>query len=388
MATQQRPIPADDIEAIESLARILRKALEINNRTAPNVLYLFEQLKRIFPKLQLRIVPDVYLKKPARSNPKKWTIRIRQSVYEALLRGQWLARWTLCHEIGHVLRAHPGMPFREELKEKRKGWKEREANIFARRLLIPPHLSVKCSTVEEISRLFQVSSEAAQIALLEQEREQLRLNSSLPSIRRAAIAAHARLDYISSIEDQAAATLCAIFQVVTEARALSVPAEPFRDCPLSTAILIAVGARLLCEAYGSFNRSIGAANFCGIASLAAAICYMRPLREIGNPDSRSSEMALLNQKCAASAVAKIMNTHRSASCALLPMPDDPILFESSYLNALQDIGTSQIQSDKTILSISELPEYGSYNDENDIAWCDIHYLERLMNAIERISLDI
>src|ERR1051326_238269 len=386
MAGQKRPIPNQDVEAIESLARIIRKALEINDRTAPNVLYVFEQRKKIFPKLKLRIVPDEYLKKPARSNPKKWTIRIRQSLYEALLRGQWLARWTLCHEIGHVFRRHPGMPFREDLKEKRSGWKEREANIFVRRFLIPPHLSSKCSKVEEISRIFQVSSEAATIALLEQEREQLRANSSSAVIRGAAIAARARVTYVSSIEDQAAVLLCAMFQTLAEARARSIPAEAVGDSPLGAAIQTAVGSRLLCDAYESFNRSIGAANFSGVASLAAAICYMQPLREIGNPNSRSSEISLLNQKCAVYTASKLLNAHRNASYTLFPTPDDPTLFESSYLNALQEIGASQMKEGRTI-SINELPDYQSYNEENDIAWCDIHYLERLMNAIASISSD-
>jgi len=376
-----KPLPLEDVEAIESLARVLRKSLEIDDRAAPNVLYVFEQLKKIFPRLKLRIVPDSSLKQPARSNPKNWTIRIRQSLYEALLRGQWLARWTLCHEIAHVLRAHPGMPFREEMKEKRRGWKEREANIFVRRFLVPPHLSAKYVKIEEVSRVFQVSSEAAEIALFEQKREQLRANSSSAAIRAIATATRARLAYSSSIEDQAAATLYAILQTIAEANAMSLPAEALRNNPLSAAILTAAGSHLLRAAYESFNRSIGASNFRSAASLAAAISYMRPLREIGEPNSRSEEMSLLNQRCALHAITKLLKTHPKTINAILPSPDDPRLFESSYLNSLLKIGADWIHDERTILSINSLPNYHSYNESNDISWCDIHYLERLMNAI-------
>lgn len=390
MARKKRgpnPLPIKDVEAIESLARILRKCLEIHDRSAPNVLYVFEQLKKIFPRLKLRIVPDSSLKKPARSAPRNWTIRIRQSVYEALLRGQWLARWTLCHEIAHVLRAHPGKPFREEIGEKRRAWKEREANVFTRRFLIPPHLSAKYTKTEEISHVFQVSSEAAKIALFEQRTERLRSNSSSPYIRAAADAIRARLDYTSLIEDQTAAVLYAIFQTIAEANAMSIPAESFRNNPLSTAMLTAVGSRLLHDAYGSFHRSIGANNFQSAAALVAAISYMHPIREIGDPNSRRAEILILNQKCGLHAVMKLLQFDSRTNRVTLPSPDDPIMFESSYLNDLVQIGADRIRDEITILSLNSLPNYQSYNVSNDVAWCDIHYLERLMNALALLVCD-
>jgi Zn-dependent peptidase ImmA (M78 family) len=228
-----RGLSVEDVESIESLARLLRKILEIHDQAAPNVLLAFEQLRKIFPRLRLRTVPDFSLQKPARSHPANWTIRIRQSVYEALLRGQGLARWTLCHEIAHILRAHPGKPFREEIGKRRKNWKEREANVFVRQFLIPPHLAATCRTVEDVSRLFQVSLDAAEIALFEQRTEHFKTTSNSDGIRAQIQAKRTRLGYSSSLEDQAAAVFCAISQTIGEASALSIPAESFKNNPLS-----------------------------------------------------------------------------------------------------------------------------------------------------------
>lgn len=139
--------------------------------------------------------------------------------------------------------------------------------------------------------------------------------------------------------------------------------------------------------YESFNRSIGASNFRRAASLAAAICYMRPLREIGEPNSRSQEMSFLNQRCALNAIAKLLGIRPKTINAILPNSDDSKLFESSFLNSLVKIAADRFPDETTILSINCLPNYHSYNESNDVAWCDIHYLERLMNAITLMISD-
>ncbi len=61
--TGPKPLPVVVVEEIESLARILRKSLAIHDRTAFNVLYVFEQLKKIFPRLKLRVSSRLFFKK-------------------------------------------------------------------------------------------------------------------------------------------------------------------------------------------------------------------------------------------------------------------------------------------------------------------------------------
>ncbi len=279
------------------------------------------------------------------------------------------------------------MPYREEVGGKRRNWKEREANVFVRRFLIPPHLSAKYDKVEEICRVFQISSEAAEIALFEQRTERVQLNSRSAAFRSLIEARRDRLACFSAIEDQSAAILYAIFQTTTDAKMLSIPVEAFRNNPLSVAILTAVGSRLLSDAYGTFKRSMGAENFGNIASLAAAISYMRPIREIGAPNSSSNDVVLMNQRCAHYAVAKLLGVRLVTFDGAFPRPDERTLFELSYLDSLVQFGADQIRDETTILSINSLPNYSSYNELNDVAWSDIHYLERLMNAIALIASD-
>jgi hypothetical protein len=66
---------------------------------------------------------------------------------------------------------------------------------------------------------------------------------------------------------------------------------------------------------------------------------------------------------------------------VLPYPDDPISFKSSYLDSLLRLGEQQIKNATTILCIPNLPDYKLYNAENDIKWGDVHYIERLMDSL-------
>src|SRR5690242_13391715 len=90
---------------ILELSRIILHFIRFNS----NVLLEFEELKRIFPRLRLKIVDDIDMpNEEARAYPKKWIIKIRRSIYEGLLCGLTRGRWTLLHELGHVLLQHPG----------------------------------------------------------------------------------------------------------------------------------------------------------------------------------------------------------------------------------------------------------------------------------------
>ena len=370
---RMRQLSAEDIQAIQSLARLLRKLLKIHDLTAPNVLHVLDQLKKIFPRLILRIVPDTSLREPARAYPRTWTIRIRQSVHEALLRGQWLARWTLCHELGHVLRAHPGLPFRERDGQKRKLWKEREANVFVTEFLIPPHLSAQHESVDAISRIFQVSSHAAEIAHFERERDRKKLHSRIDGVRGSVTAIQSKRAYYTAVEDQATVVFFAITQTIAEAKEKALPVEAFRNNALSTATLASVGSRLLLDAYDSFHRSVGTSGLRCEAALVAAILYMRPIREIGAERSFNPDVLMANQSCAQLAIGRLLRI--ACIDGALPNPDDPVSFESSYLDSLLTLADRHIQNATTILNIPQLPDYKSYNLSNDIQWGDIHYAD-------------
>lgn len=380
----KRKLSAEDVNAIQSLARLLRKILEIHDRAAPNILQVLEQLKSVFPRLIVRVVPDTALEQPARAYPQRWTIRIRQSVYESLLRGRRMERWTLCHEFAHVIRSHPGKPFREPRGKKRHTWREREANIFATEFLIPRHLAAKYETADSIARIFQVSRESAEKVHFEREQDRVRAFSGIKSARQAAGATQKTLAYHCFVEDQASAVHFAITQTLNEAKTRSLPVEAFRNNPLSTAVVTAVGSRLLLDAYDSFHRSSGASKFKAEAALIAAIVYMLPIREIGEPKLLASDVLNMNKLCAEFAVRKLLG-RKFGFHKTLPEPDDPNVFRSSYLDSLLDLALQQIQNSRTILAVPNLPNYATYNSNNDVHWGDIHYLEHLMNALEHES---
>ncbi len=75
-------------------------------------------------------------------------------------------RFTLAHEIGHILLGHdPAIFDGESIIEARQAWQETEANRFASELLLPvPELKKHgMLTVYEMSEMFDVSYDVAEI---------------------------------------------------------------------------------------------------------------------------------------------------------------------------------------------------------------------------------
>jgi hypothetical protein len=89
-------------------------------------------------------------------------IKLKNSVYHALQRGDARARMTAAHEFGHLL-MHCGMPtyrpFSTEYDPLRDP--ERQANIFAAAFLMPKKAFIECRTAKEVMRKFGVSLDAA-----------------------------------------------------------------------------------------------------------------------------------------------------------------------------------------------------------------------------------
>lgn|ERR1700752_4019570 len=78
-------------------------------RRSSNLIIALEELKQFFPRLRYRVVDDFLMpREEARAYPSKWLIKIRRSIYEGLLRGRSRGKWTLAHELGHVLLQAPG----------------------------------------------------------------------------------------------------------------------------------------------------------------------------------------------------------------------------------------------------------------------------------------
>jgi Zn-dependent peptidase ImmA (M78 family) len=88
-------------------------------------------------------------------------IKLRNSVYLALERGDGRSRFTAAHEFGHLV-LHCGLPtyraFSDEYQPLHDP--ERQANIFAAAFLMPRQAFLACRSVREAMTKFGVSQDA------------------------------------------------------------------------------------------------------------------------------------------------------------------------------------------------------------------------------------
>ena len=158
------------VETIRALAQQLRATLGIEHQAAPDLQRILAELPKVLPEIRIEIVRE--LKGAAAL---AWVdsrgLSITKDVFEGLARGDARARFTIAHEIGHLVlhrnrgsrRLFRGAPDKLRFASLRL---EREAMIFASEFLMPAALA-KFQTVEEIERNFRVSRTAASIRFRE-----------------------------------------------------------------------------------------------------------------------------------------------------------------------------------------------------------------------------
>lgn len=156
-------------ESIKTKAADLRQRLGLEGQYAPNLVEVLQKLASFNPRIRMVLVPDPKLPLvEARAEPNTRTIYLRQSVFDDLKRADPRARWTVAHEIGHVILKHKGVNFRATGKsfvvavEKHQ---EREAQIFAAEFLAPTNLIARYRSTDEITQRFHVTPEVAKIRL-------------------------------------------------------------------------------------------------------------------------------------------------------------------------------------------------------------------------------
>ncbi len=97
-------------------------------------------------------------------NPLTGSFMIREDVYDAATRDEPRARFTVAHEAGHAM-MHVGtlnrMPATAQGQTPAFRDPEWQANRFAGAILMPRHLVKQCRSIDEITRRFVVSREAA-----------------------------------------------------------------------------------------------------------------------------------------------------------------------------------------------------------------------------------
>lgn len=99
--------------------------------------------------------------------PDERTMIIREDIYERAVAGLARDRFTLAHELGHLL-LHTGVRFARHVDPQTvKAFRSSEwqANCFAGELLVPSWFSHNYKSVEDTAQLCNVSQEAAALQL-------------------------------------------------------------------------------------------------------------------------------------------------------------------------------------------------------------------------------
>jgi Zn-dependent peptidase ImmA (M78 family) len=152
---------------IEEVARRLRIKLNVDRLERPALINIFEKgLNDLYPDLRLiRVLDEQLPESEARTDCYEQTITVRESVYQACLRGEARARMTLAHELGHIALGHSGTRHRQNigLGTRNEQREEAEAWHFARVFLAPTFMAVTCKTADEIRMRFGLSGDAADI---------------------------------------------------------------------------------------------------------------------------------------------------------------------------------------------------------------------------------
>jgi Zn-dependent peptidase ImmA (M78 family) len=368
---------------IARFTRLIRKLLGIHDRKAINLLVVFEQLRKLFPKLKIRIVPDADLEgAEARAYPSSWLIKIRRGVYEGLLRGDVGSRWTFAHELGHVLLQHPGQPFRKRMSAN-DDLAEQQAHIFAAEFLAPSDIARNCKSPKEIGDVFRLSNKAAgrrfsEIALDDRSKSfGTKKNSQTNAV-----------DDVR-MEDCAAIICTAILTTISENAVPSILSlEPFKNNLFSTSTLSAKASALLCDAYESVRGIASSDRFTVAASLAAAILATKPIRDVGSENANHTEILRLNQLCALRAGAAYLKIEfKDLERILSSETNDTtaISFTSDYLEEILKRGDKAIITSSIVLHFRELPTYYDYNERNEISWSEIHQLESIAQIFALLS---
>ena len=116
--------------------------------------------------IEMEILPDSSMHDEyATYCPTTNTLCIRESVYNGACAGNGRDRFTLAHELGHILLHRRGYSFaRADVEVPAYRDPEWQANTFASMLLLPRD-QIKGMSAEKAAEVYETSTQAAQIAL-------------------------------------------------------------------------------------------------------------------------------------------------------------------------------------------------------------------------------
>lgn len=169
-------------QQIKRIADRTRSIIELPTGTAFPIVQLLELLSVPFqeegpsqdgePLLGFEVVPDEELKNCyAEYRLTSNTLVVRESVYDGACHGNGRDRFTLAHELGHSLLHRDAVNSFARNEDKIPPYEDPEwqANTFASMLLIPRN-EISGLTVDDVAQRYEVSRQAAEIALRQTRR--------------------------------------------------------------------------------------------------------------------------------------------------------------------------------------------------------------------------
>lgn len=155
-------------EELEEHARGLRRKLGLEDQHHIDMMTVIQKLKHTVPGFDYRRVPDWQMPDAeAQWDAERMTVRLRESVFQGMQAQHSRARMTAAHEIAHYSLGHGGIRNRSLVKTAAERFaaevkrEEGEARRLAAMILAPAHLVQPTDTIEDISRRFGISLEAA-----------------------------------------------------------------------------------------------------------------------------------------------------------------------------------------------------------------------------------
>jgi hypothetical protein len=155
-------------EELEGVIRAFLRRIGLEFQACPDLMTIINKLKVAIPGFDYARVPDRQMPEAeAQWDSEKQLLRMRESVFQAMQRGEARARMSIAHELCHYIFRHQGVLNRSVVKtiSERAVPRVRHAESEARRaaavLLAPEHLVPDDVSVDALIDVFNLSNEAA-----------------------------------------------------------------------------------------------------------------------------------------------------------------------------------------------------------------------------------
>ena len=179
-------IPYRTDEHLETFGRSFLAGLGLEHQTCPDLMTIITKAKHSNPQFGYRRVPDKDMPDAeAEWNSEECELRMRESVFVGMQRGEPHHRFVVFHELSHYALGHKG--FRNRIADPRVRkysaahvkHEEAEANRLAVMLIAPEHLVPEEASAEQIASLFGLSLTAAILRKEEVDRVRRRRRGEL-----------------------------------------------------------------------------------------------------------------------------------------------------------------------------------------------------------------